>query len=214
MSVLSIISVLASILGVIIYGSLFQGSGLAPLFVAISLISVILPPIAKSVRITQGKKGKAFEIIAIIIGGFNFYCVIFALTTAPIFIAYLGWVASGIAYILLKEKRNGTSQSDSAEVHESLSQINNMSSEKCENEPQKSPTSIPIPVAPVPIAGNAVVTGTSDTSTIVVSEPSVRPADSQQIKFCRKCGFKLIDGSKFCSKCGNKIESEDEVRSL
>lgn len=36
-------------------------------------------------------------------------------------------------------------------------------------------------------------------------------AISQRIKkilYCRKCGYKLIDGSELCSNCGTKIESE------
>ena len=103
MSVMSLIAFAVSILGVVIYSSLFSGSGLIWLFVLVSLASVILPPVAKKMRLAQGKKGKAFEIIAIIIGGFNFYCVFFALTTLPIFIAYLGWVASGVAYKMVKQ---------------------------------------------------------------------------------------------------------------
>lgn len=29
--------------------------------------------------------------------------------------------------------------------------------------------------------------------------------DAPEIKFCRKCGFELLQGSKFCSHCGTKI---------
>lgn len=29
--------------------------------------------------------------------------------------------------------------------------------------------------------------------------------DKSKIKFCRKCGFKLLDDSEFCSQCGTKI---------
>ena len=28
------------------------------------------------------------------------------------------------------------------------------------------------------------------------------------IKYCRKCGFELIEGSEFCSRCGTKIIKE------
>lgn len=31
----------------------------------------------------------------------------------------------------------------------------------------------------------------------------------QKIRFCRRCGFELIDESKFCSRCGNEIERVD-----
>ena len=30
----------------------------------------------------------------------------------------------------------------------------------------------------------------------------------EQIRFCRKCGEKLIDNSQFCRKCGTKIVKE------
>ncbi len=102
MSVMSLISLAVSILGTVIYGTLFSGSGLTWLFVILSIASVVLPPIAKKMRITQEKNGKVFEIVAIVIGGFNFYCTIFALTTLPIYIGYLGWVISGVAYKMVK----------------------------------------------------------------------------------------------------------------
>lgn len=49
------------------------------------------------------------------------------------------------------------------------------------------------------------------------NEDSVEEAVEQipvvrKIQFCRRCGFKLVDGSEFCSNCGNKIESEDQER--
>lgn len=102
MSIMSLISLIVSLLGVLIYSSLFSGSGLIWLFILVSIVSVILPVIAKKIRIKKDKKGKAFEIIAIVVGGFNFYCIFFALTTVPMFIAYLGWVVSGIAYKMVK----------------------------------------------------------------------------------------------------------------
>ncbi len=102
MCIMSLVSIGVSILGTVIYATLFSGSGLTWLFVIISIASVVLPPIAKKLRITQEKKGKEFEIIAIVVGGFNFYCIFFALTTLPIFIGYLGWIICGIAYKFVK----------------------------------------------------------------------------------------------------------------
>lgn len=102
MSIISFVSLAVSILGVFIYSSLFSGSGLIFPFVIISVISIILPAISKKVRLAKGQKGKILEIIAIVIGGFNFYCVFFALTKLPLVIAYLGWVISGVAYKLTK----------------------------------------------------------------------------------------------------------------
>jgi len=100
MCIMSLVSIGVSILGTVIYATLF--SGLTWLFVVISIASVVLPPIAKKLRIIQEKKGKVFEIIAIVVGGFNFYCIFFALTTLPIFIGYLGWIICGIAYKFAK----------------------------------------------------------------------------------------------------------------
>lgn len=102
MCIVSLVSLIVSLLGTAIYATLISGSGLTWLFIIISITSVILPPIAKKFRITQEKKGKAFEIIAIIVGGFNFYCIFFALTTLPIFIGYLGWIICGIVYKVMK----------------------------------------------------------------------------------------------------------------
>jgi hypothetical protein len=42
------------------------------------------------------------------------------------------------------------------------------------------------------------------------TEPKVQMPVIRKIQYCRRCGFKLIDGSEFCSNCGNKIESENE----
>ena len=98
MAIMSLVSLAVSILGTVIYGTLFSGSGLTWLFIILGIASVVLPPIAKKIRIEQDKKGKAFEILAIVVGGFNFYCIFFALTSLPIFIGYLGWVGCGIAY--------------------------------------------------------------------------------------------------------------------
>ena len=102
MCIMSLLSLGVSVLGAVIYASLFSGSGLTWLFIIIGIVSVILPLIAKKIRITQEKQGKAFEIIAIVVGGFNFYCIIFALTTLPVFIGYLGWIICGIVYRTVK----------------------------------------------------------------------------------------------------------------
>lgn len=102
MSNVSVISLVVSILGVFVYSSLFFGSGLYTIFIVISLVSLFLPPIAKKIRIKQNKKGKALEIIAIIFGGFNFFCYIYAISGLPLYIGYLGWILCGIAYKYIK----------------------------------------------------------------------------------------------------------------
>lgn len=95
---LSIISLIVSILGVVVYAICFENNAFVPLFVVLGIASIILPCIAKNHRIRTNKAGKWMEIVSIIVGGFNFYCIIFALTSMPIFIGYLGWVVCGIVY--------------------------------------------------------------------------------------------------------------------
>lgn len=102
MSIMSLVALAVSVLGVVIYGTLFAGSGLKGLFILLSIASIVLPPIAKKLRIKKNKKGKVLEIISIVIGGFNFYCVFFALTSLPIFIGYQGWGICVAAYTMVK----------------------------------------------------------------------------------------------------------------
>lgn len=35
------------------------------------------------------------------------------------------------------------------------------------------------------------------------------PNETEEIRFCRKCGNKLLDGAKFCNKCGTAAIKED-----
>jgi hypothetical protein len=102
MSILSLVSLIVSVVGQVMYYLLFSNSSLSVVFIIISVVSIILPTISKKIRIAQGKKGRVLEIIAIIVGGFNFYCVFFALTSLPVIIAYLGWVIGGVAYKVVK----------------------------------------------------------------------------------------------------------------
>ena len=102
MSILSLVSLIVSVVGQVMYYLLFSNSSLSVVFIIISVVSIILPTISKKIRIAQGKKGRVLEIIAIIVGGFNFYCVFFALTSLPVIIAYLGLVIGGVAYKVVK----------------------------------------------------------------------------------------------------------------
>ena len=97
-AIMSVISLLVSILDTTIFVALFSGYGLSWLFIILSIISIILPPIAKKLRSAQKKKGRALEIIAIIVGGFNISCMVSYFTPFPIFIGYLGWIGCGIVY--------------------------------------------------------------------------------------------------------------------
>lgn len=102
-SALSIISLVVSIFAVALYVFVFSLKWVAPIWIICSIASVVIPIISKKVRLNHNQSGKAFEIIALIIGGFAFYFVIFASTNLPIFIGYLGWIVGGIVYALIKK---------------------------------------------------------------------------------------------------------------
>lgn len=103
MAILSLIAALVSVLGVVLYGAMFEVLELKTLFIIVTVASMILPVVAKKVRVMKNKNGKVLEILAIVLAGLNFYFVIFALSTLPIFVGYLGWVAVGVAYWAIKE---------------------------------------------------------------------------------------------------------------
>lgn len=42
----------------------------------------------------------------------------------------------------------------------------------------------------------------------IVFEEKTVVEDTNQVRFCRKCGEKLIDNSQFCRKCGTGIVKE------
>ncbi len=103
LSVLSVIALAVSLLGVALYALMFRQTGFAPIpfFIAAVFASLVLPIAAKKRRVLRGMKGKALEIAAIVLAGFNFYFFIFALTSAPALIGCLGWVACAIGYKLI-----------------------------------------------------------------------------------------------------------------
>ena len=102
MAVMSMVSLAVSIVGTVVYGIAFSNPEWTWGFIILGIVSIALPPLAKKLRIEQDKKGKVLEVLAIIIGGFNFYCIIFAISSLPIFIGYLGWIGCGIAYKMVK----------------------------------------------------------------------------------------------------------------
>lgn len=44
------------------------------------------------------------------------------------------------------------------------------------------------------------------------SQVDNQPAENSKIRFCRKCGFELIEDSEFCSQCGTKIINNTEMK--
>jgi hypothetical protein len=61
------------------------------------------------------------------------------------------------------------------------------------------------------ISTSVALSNTQSLSENSCPEPPDQMLACRKIQYCRRCGFKLIDGSEFCSNCGNKIESEDYV---
>ena len=59
---------------------------------------------------------------------------------------------------------------------------------------------------------NAVATEVSKTTiskeTMIAAAGLPVSEEMPRIRFCRKCGFELIDGSEFCSRCGTAIKKE------
>lgn len=56
---------------------------------------------------------------------------------------------------------------------------------------------------PTPPPGYVPVVKETDETPEVVEQ-----TEPPKIKFCRKCGFELLEGSAFCSKCGTPIAKE------
>ena len=62
---------------------------------------------------------------------------------------------------------------------------------------------------------NDVSTEVAEVANTTISKDSMIAAaehpvseEMPRIRFCRKCGFELIDGSEFCSRCGTAITKE------
>lgn len=102
LSFLSFLSFVVSIIAIGLYTLVFKTKSIIPVWMFVSFASVILPAIAKKIRISKRRNGKGFEIAALIIGGFAFCTVIFAATNLNICIGYLGWIIGGIIYKIVK----------------------------------------------------------------------------------------------------------------
>ncbi len=88
-SIVSVISFLISVSALGMYGMLFEGINLFLLWIICSVASIILPIFAKSNRLKKDLRGKAFEVVALVIGSFNLYSVFFAATKIPLVVAYV-----------------------------------------------------------------------------------------------------------------------------
>ena len=66
-------------------------------------------------------------------------------------------------------------------------------------------SSEPIPSEPVSIETEETYLETAAFNSEENKQP-VEPPAFPKVRFCRKCGFELFEGSGFCSHCGTKIE--------
>ena len=101
-AILSVVSLLASVAAAALFAMVFRNPQLMTVWRIVTVVSLILPIVAKKIRIEQDKKGKTLEIIALILAGFAFYEVVFVSTKLNIWIGYLGFVIGGIAYRMIK----------------------------------------------------------------------------------------------------------------
>lgn len=104
-SFLSIIALLISIVGFILYCMVLSYIEIAFLWILVSVASIVFPSISKKVRLKNAQRGKVMEIFAIVLGGFNFYSVIFAATKFPLIIAYFGWIIGTFLYWITERKK-------------------------------------------------------------------------------------------------------------
>ena len=95
---LSVISMFAGMAAVGLYALAFSFKAAIPIWVVMSIVSLILPPIAKAKRLETDGRGGGMEVFGLVLGGFAFYSVIFALTRVSLYFGYLGWIISGIIY--------------------------------------------------------------------------------------------------------------------
>ena len=187
----SIITLILSIIGVILYYFVLSINStlITFLFVVISLIAIVLPPISKKKSLEHNQGGRALEIIAIVISGFNFYCIIFALTKWPIGIAYIGWLVCSIVYSQIKGHRKKDAFTNT--LHDSI----NGATQRMESTVQANVAEHFDGIKP-----------TYEKDSSIYIDKQVKAAESRKLRFCRKCGAELSDDSVFCSQCGQRIE--------
>ncbi len=103
MSALAVIALLLSVFGILVTFSIIEGSGLWGVLLLVSIAASILPSISKKTRQKSNYRGRTLEIVAIIIGGFDFYGYIFYQPQISIYIGFLAWGIGGILYACVKK---------------------------------------------------------------------------------------------------------------
>lgn len=100
-SPMSAVALGVALLGLVLAAANNAVEALFPLWVGVSMASIVLPVVAKKLRLHNLKLGRTAEIAAVFLGGLNYYLVVFA-TGLPLLLAYLGWVIGGILYYMMK----------------------------------------------------------------------------------------------------------------
>ena len=111
----SVLSFACSVLAFVLYAMLLGGIDVYFIWIISSIAALCLPILAKRIRKKKGSKGKALEIIALILGAFDFYFVIFAATKWNINIAFALIAAACVMYAKMFNQINGEAQGSANE---------------------------------------------------------------------------------------------------
>ncbi len=87
-SIFSIVSFLLSVIALILYVMLLNGTNVFIIWIIFSVLASLFPLLSKFIRNKKGKKGKGIEITALIIGGLALYFVFFAATKINIYFVF------------------------------------------------------------------------------------------------------------------------------
>lgn len=100
-SIVSFISLAISIVAFILYVILLGGTNVYILWIISSIIALFFPLLPKYIRSRNNMRGEWLEIVALVIGSFDFYFVISSATKWYIYIAYVIIIIACILYIFL-----------------------------------------------------------------------------------------------------------------
>ena len=173
-SVLSVISLIVSILAFVLYMLVFTYSDAYLPWIISGIVAPVLPIFAKYVRNANGRGGKGFEIAALVIGSFDFYCVFFAATTWNIYIAFGIIAVECTIYAKCFNKKLELAQSNTGEGAAAL----NIETEQA--------------VVDSAITMELKQEGKTETTKAVKQ------------RYCKLCGGAIDPDTRKCTKCGKQ----------
>lgn len=195
MSITAISSLIISIFAFILYAMVLDGSNVYILWIFASTAALCFPVFSKYCRNKKSSKGKAVEIIALILGAFDFYCVIFAATAWNIYIAFALIAIVCVLYAKL---------------------FNNLDKPEETKNPEKEISIIP-PVAESeqPAASKItevqkVIEVNKDAQPLEVKNveyaaiPSANSNRPSKQRYCKFCGGIIDNTSRKCTNCGKQ----------